>query len=194
MSLVEFNLNRIATLEASLRAANEREERAERDNHELYRITKETGEELDRLRAELAETNNKFRYLEECYERAENDVNTHSRERARLETELAEARKRADTWEWAVGKKDKQIIELVTALNQRDDELAEARRKLAEAEADTRRWDAVEAGHWDVSRNERAGGWIVQRAMQVVGNIGHGRTPRMAVDAAIATQEKSDGK
>lgn len=63
-------------------------------------------------------------------------------------------------------------------------EMDALRQRLAVAETDTRRLDAMERNGWDVSKNVRAGGWIVQRTMQVVGNIGHGKTLRAAIDAA----------
>jgi hypothetical protein len=44
--------------------------------------------------------------------------------------------------------------------------------------------DAVSSNKWEASYNTRAGGWIVQRYGQVVGNIARAATLREAIDAA----------
>lgn len=61
------------------------------------------------------------------------------------------------------------------------------------AESDTAMLQWLEDGHNTLSWNDRAGGFIVQRCQQVVGNIGVGRTIRSALLAAMKG-EQGEGK
>ncbi|MCE5309608.1 MAG: hypothetical protein LLG20_18385 [Acidobacteriales bacterium] len=139
MSLEIDYQNRIAALEASLHAANERAEKVEKERGEERERADSNFAAYDRIKGKYSETCNKLRYLEECYERAENDVNTQSRERSRAEAELAEARRNLDAVAAACGIKQGQ-----TYLPQQLGEMAaEARRKLAEAQHKAAQYDAV---------------------------------------------------
>jgi hypothetical protein len=67
-------------------------------------------------------------------------------------------------------------------------QIASLRQQLAAADADKERLDTMTVNHWSVDFNSRGMCWTVQKAGQVVGNIGTGCSPRAAIDAAMKAE------